>query len=77
MIYKNNKKVKKYTLNWSREARKEYVGMLYVNSNSYIDLSKKFSKVNFKYYKDSMERLNKFTNHCFKYLEDNKEIILH
>ena len=58
MIYKNNKKVKKYTLNWSREARKEYVGMLYVNSNSYIDLSKKFSKVNFKYYKDSMERLH-------------------
>ena len=58
MIYKNNKKVKKYTLNWSREARKEYVGMLYVNSNSYIDLSKKFSKVDFKYYKDSMERLH-------------------
>ena len=58
MIYKNNKKVKKYTLNWSREARKEYVGMLYVNSNSYIDLSKEFSKVNFKYYKDSMERLH-------------------
>lgn len=58
MIYKNNKKVKKYTLNWSREARKEYVGMLYVNSNSYIDLSKEFSKVNFKYNKDSMERLH-------------------
>ena len=58
MIYKNNKKVKKYTLNWSREARKEYVGMLYVNSNSYIDLSKGFSKVNFKYNKDSMERLH-------------------
>ena len=58
MIDKNNKKVKKYTLNWSREARKEYVGMLYVNSNSYIDLSKEFSKVNFKYNKDSMERLH-------------------
>ena len=58
MIYKNNKKVKKYTLNWSREARKEYVGMLYVNSNSYIDLSKEFSKVDFKYNKDSMERLH-------------------
>ena len=58
MIYKNNKKVKKYTLNWSREARKEYVGMLYVNSNSYIYLSIKFSKVNFKYIKDSMEGLH-------------------
>ena len=58
MIYKNNKKVKKYTLNWSREARKEYVGMLYVNSNSYIYLSIEFSKVNFKYIKDSMERLH-------------------
>ena len=32
--------------------------MLYVNSNSYIDLSKEFSKVNFKYNKDSMERLH-------------------
>ena len=27
MIYKNNKKVKKYTLNWSREARKESITM--------------------------------------------------
>lgn len=62
MIYKNNKKVKKYTLNWSREARKEYVGMLYVNlnNNSYIvKLSKEFSKNDFKYYKDSMERFTK------------------
>ena len=62
MIYKNNKKVKKYTLNWSREARKEYVGMLYAKHYNYNYI---------------VELLNKFSNHGFKYLKDNKEIILH
>jgi len=58
----NNKKVKKYTLNWSREARKEYVGMLYAKQYNYSYI---------------VESLNKFSNYGFKYLEDNKEIILH
>ena len=60
-LYKKNTiKVKKYTLNWSREARKEYVGMLYTKqyNHSYINKS-----------------LNKFSNHGFKYFKDNMEII--
>ena len=54
--------VKKYTLNWSGEARKEYVGMLYTKQYNYSYI---------------VESLNKFSNHGFKYLKDNKEIILH